>query len=187
MKFELPVISAQANPEFRDAATCSEWLQDLPLINVGPSQGRLLGEIEELNCCDISPSERLKILEVLHEAVLFVQIEQAKKFGNRAVPLAKPEREILLNVTALWAAMGHGYQHCLQAFAGGSTGLPSGSGKLALACQRALWCASRQISEHYRCYQEISGELWNLLHQLYLFAETHQLADMQVDHPLQKD
>ncbi len=65
MKFDLPMISASAKPEFRDTRGCTAWLQTLPLINVGPSHGRLLAELEQLNCCEISPSERLQILELL--------------------------------------------------------------------------------------------------------------------------
>jgi len=187
MNFDLPIISTDANPEFRDAAACAEWLQTLPLINVGPSHGRLLGEIEELNCCELVVSERLKILELLREPVLFVQAEQARKFSNRAVPLAKPEREILMNVVALWTAFGYGYQHCLQSLGGMSTGLISSDGRLALACQRALWCASQQIVEHFRCYQEISGGDWAMLHRLYSFAEERKIADQQVEHPVHKD
>lgn len=183
----LPAISATANPDFRDVAACAKWLESLPLINVGPTHGRLLSEIEELNCCEISPSERLRILELLHEPVIFVQLEQAKKFANRAVPLAKPEREILLGVVALWGALGSGYQHCLQAFSGISASLRAGSGQMELACQRALWCATQQINEHYRCYQDVGGEEWKQLHQLYLFAEEHQLVNAQVAHPLQKE
>jgi len=187
VNFDLPIISIDANPEFRDAKACTEWLQTLPLINVGPSHGRLLGELEELNCCELAVSERLKILELLREPVLFVQAEQAKKFSNRAVPLAKPEREILMNVVALWTAFGYGYQHCLQSLSGMPTGLVASGGQFALACQRSLWCASQQIAEHFRCYQDISSDDWALLHRLYAFAEEHKLTDQQVAHPVHKD
>jgi len=187
VNFDLPIISSDADPEFRDATACAEWLQTLPLINVGPSHGRLLGEIEELNCFELAVSERLKILELLREPVLFVQAEQAKKFSNRAVPLARPEREILMNVVALWSAFGCGYQHCLQSLGGMSAGLIASGGELALACQRALWCASQQIAERFRCYQDISGEDWALLHRLYAFAEERKLPDQQVEHPVHQD
>ena len=187
MNFDLPIVSADAKPEFRDAKSCAAWLHALPLINVGPSHGRLLGEIEQLNCCDITSSERLQILELLREPVQFVQTEHAKKFANRAVPLAKPEREILANVRALWSAVGQGYVHCAQALAGLNRGLLAGSNQLALACQRALWCAAQNIAEQHRCYQEVSADDWKLLHRLYAFVEEQKLGDQQVDHPVQKD
>src|ERR1700744_360527 len=95
--FDLPLISADARPDFTDARSCAEWLQALPLINVAPSHGRLLGELEELNCYDMPAAERLKVLELMREPVNFVQTEHAKKIVNRAVPLARPERAILIN------------------------------------------------------------------------------------------
>lgn len=187
MTFDLPIISASARPEFRDSKSCAAWLQTLPLINVGPSHGRLLAEIEQLNCCEISPSERLQVLELLREAITFVQTEHAKKFSNRAVPLAGPEREILSNVRALWTAFGQGYLHCLQALASVNRGLLAGSSQLALACQRAIWCAFQNIVEQHRCYQQVSASDWKLLHSLYAFAEEQKLLDQQVEHPVQKE
>ena len=184
--FDLPIISASAKPEFTTALGCADWLRTLPLINVGPTHGRLLGELEELNCSDVQAAERLKILETLLEPVLFVQSEHAKKFSSRAAPLAKAEREILLNVTALWTALGHGYQHCLQSLAGVSSGLLAGSGQMALACQRALWCASQALLEHYKCYLDVNASDWKLLHKLYAFAEERNVTRDPVDHPAHK-
>src|SRR5690348_3678968 len=105
--FDLPLISPDARPDFTDSDSCAEWLRTLPLINVAPSHGRLLGELEELNCFEMPARERMKTLEIMREPVLFMQTEHAKKITNRAVPLARPEREILINIDALWAAMAH--------------------------------------------------------------------------------
>ena len=185
MNFDLPAISPDASPEFRDARACAAWLENLPLINVGPSQGRLLGELEELNACNITPAERLQILELLREPILFVQTEHAKKFANRAIPLAKPEREVLLNIVALWDAYCIGYTRCLQGFASVNRALMASSTQLGLACQRSLWCASRKIIESLRCYQEVPARDWKQLHSLYAFGEAEKLLDQQVEHPAQ--
>src|SRR3982074_3596059 len=117
--FEPPSIKPDAAPDFTDSSGCAKWLKSLPLINVGPSHVRLLGQLDELNASTISPAERLKILELLREPVSFVQKEHSKKFSSRPAPLAKPEREILERVDALWDAVSDGYQHCLKALAGG--------------------------------------------------------------------
>ncbi|MEI6246899.1 MAG: hypothetical protein WCQ64_17880, partial [Acidobacteriota bacterium] len=74
------------------------------------------------------------------EPIRFVQNEHARKFANRTVPLAKPEREILSNIIALWTALGHGYLRCMQALTSVERALLAGSGQLALVAQRALWC-----------------------------------------------
>jgi len=181
--FDLPAISADAHPEFTDANACGEWLKSLPLINVGPSHGRLLGQIEELNSCDVPPAERLKILELLREPVVFVQKEHAKKFFGRPVPLSRPEREIFNNVVALWGALSQGYQHCLQAIADGGTE-PGGS--VALICQRVLWCSEQQMMHHYEVYRDLAEDDWRLLHRVFAFAEERNVANDKVGHPVHR-
>ena len=182
-KFELPDISADAGPDFTDARSCAAWLKTVPLINVAPSHSRLLGQLEELDCFQVEPSERLRMLELLAEPTAFVQIEQAKKYAGKPVPLAKQERDIFHSVVALWDALSHGYQRCLNSIGERDAAL---SGQFALVCQRALWCAGRRLAEHYTCYQELSAEDWTLLHRIYAIAEGLGVLDKPVPEPAQK-
>src|SRR4051812_28902831 len=180
MNFDLPIISPDANPDFIDANTCAEWLQGLPLINVGPSHGRLLGQLEELNCFDMLPSERLKILELLREPISFVQAEHAKKFSAKAVPLTTQERMIFTNVVALWDAYAHGWERLLQALASGSADAQRSSA--ALVCQRALWAVGQKMAEHFKVYQRFGEHPWRRLHGIYTLAEQRGVADQEVPH-----
>jgi cyclic-di-GMP-binding protein len=176
--FELPAADPDAQPEFRDAAGCGAWLQGLALINVALSHGRLLQQLGELNRSEIASAERLKILEALREAVIFVQTEQEKKFTSRPVPLLAQERDVFDAVVALWGAVMLGYQYCLKDGAD-----PAHS---ALACQRALWGLAQRIGEHYKVYQEIPAGDWQLLHRLYAHAEACGVAERPVSHPAYK-
>lgn len=178
-----PIISLEANPEFVDSRTCADWLQTLPLINVGPSHSRLLGQLEELNCFNLAAPERIRILELLREPVMFVQSEHAKKFSSKSVPLTRQEREIFNNVLALWDALAFGWQHCMQALVSGESGL---SGQAALICQRALWSAGQKIAECYKAYQEFGAAEWRRLHRIYAYAESRGAADQEVSHPAYK-
>jgi cyclic-di-GMP-binding protein len=181
--FDLPIISPDANPEFTDAKSCAAWLHTVPLVNVTPSHTRLLGQLEELNCFELEPSERLRILELLAAPIAFVQLEHAKKFTGKPVPLLKPERDFFHSVVALWDALSQGYQRCLNSIAEGN---PALSGHQALVCQRALWCMGQRLIEHYKCYQEISGEDWKLLHRFYAIAEGYGVLDKEVVHGTHK-
>ncbi len=176
-------INQGADPAFTNAKTCAEWLQALPLINVGPSHGKLLGELEELNRFEMPPGERLKVLEVLREAVLFVQSEQANKFADKAAPLASQEREVFLNVMALWSAFAQGWQHCLEDLEKGLGGL---SAQAALVCQRALWSSGMKLSEQFRVYQEAGPGEWRRLNRIQALAEHLGVATKKVDHPSQR-
>src|SRR5260370_2928554 len=97
-RFDPPRIKPDAAPDFTDSSGCAKWLKSLPLINVGPSHVRLLGQLDELNAYTIAPAERLKILELFREPVSFVQKEHSKKFASRPPPPPKPDREILPNL-----------------------------------------------------------------------------------------
>src|SRR6267143_257877 len=176
-----PSIKPNAAPDFTDSSGCAKWLKSLPLINVGPSHVRLLGQLDELNAYTIAPAERLKILELLREPVSFVQKEHSKKFASRPAPLAKPEREILANVHALWDALSYGYQHCLKAVVAGASGLSA-----ALIGERVLWCTGQKMVAHYQAYQDIREREWKLLHGVYALVEEKGVAGDEVAHPAHK-
>jgi hypothetical protein len=178
---DLPITSGGARPEFNDAAGCAEWLRALPLVNAGPAHGRLLGQLEQLNCAELPAAERISILELLREPILFVQGEQAKKFASRAVPLAKAEREIFSNVLALWDALAHGWQHCLHALGARASAVSS---QAALICQRSLWCLGQKIAEHYRAYRQPSADEWRRAHRVFHYAERLGASATGVPHPL---
>src|SRR5438309_10620435 len=116
----MPELSPSAAPEFVDAASCKAWLEHVPLANVGVAQQQLLGQLVELNRFPISAANRLAVMETLREAVNFVQIEQAKRFTNRALPLAEAEAAVFRDTDALWAQMRLSYLRCLDCAAGGS-------------------------------------------------------------------
>jgi hypothetical protein len=181
--FDLPLTSPDANPDFTDAKSCAAWLHTVPLINVAPSHSRLLGQLEELNCFEVEPTERLRILELLTEPTAFVQLEHAKKYTGKPVPLAKQEREVFHNVLALWDALCLGYQRCLNSIAEGN---PALSVQNALVCQRALWCTGQRLAEHHKCCQELSGEDWKLLHRIFAIAEGFGVLDKEVMEPAHK-
>src|SRR5471032_430628 len=97
--FELPQISAEAAPEFSDVLSCKAWLEHVPLANVAEAQRQLLAQVTELNRFPCKAAMRMQVLEALREAVAFVQIEQAKRFTNRALPMAETESAIFEETT----------------------------------------------------------------------------------------
>src|SRR5215213_9209834 len=112
---KLPELSESAAPEFADAATCKAWLEHVPLANVAAAQGELAAQLEEFNRFPVAATQRLAVLEALREAVNFVQIEQAKRFTNRALPMSEAESSAFDVTTGLWDQMAMGYQRCLEA------------------------------------------------------------------------
>src|SRR5665647_1029332 len=165
-EFKLPEFSADAHPEFTDEASCTAWLTELPLVNVTPSQIRLLDQLQELNRFNMPDGERLKVLEALREAVYFVQAEQIKKLASKPLPLTQVERGIFGYVVALWQELLIAYQRCLESATAGKR-----ESQTALICQRGLDCVASSMFDHCRVYHTFADACWLDLHRLYRRAD----------------
>lgn len=181
---KLPELSESSAPEFVDAATCKAWLEHVPLANVAAAQDELLDQLEEFNRFPVSSANRLAALEALREAVHFVQIEQAKRFANRALPMADAEAAAFQSTIALWEEMRCGYARCLDAALNKDNGMRA---QAALLCQRALAYIGLKMFHHYRAYREVQPENWLDLHSTYAHAEALDAADEPVKDFLNRD
>jgi hypothetical protein len=180
-EFELPPISPDAHPEFADSVSCAAWLAELPLVNVAPSQIRLLAQLKELNRFDLPAAERLKVLEALREPVYFLQAEQIKKLASKPLPLTQVERSIFGQVAKLWQELLIGYQRCLASGAADKR-----ESQTALLCQRGLDCLASNMLDHCRVYHALPDGYWLALHQLYRKAQESGESATQVPDPVRK-
>ena len=173
-----PELSAEAAPEFVDPASCKAWLDNVPLANVAAAQAELAAQIGEFNRLPTTPANRFAVMEHLREAVNFVQVEQAKRFSNRALPMLEPEADAFDATCALWQAMQAGYRRCLDV-ADEHTG--------ALICQRMLAYIGLKMFHHHRAYREVPAADWRALHEAYARAERLGLAEEPVKDFLNRD
>jgi len=181
---KLPELSADASPEFTDAATGKAWLEHVPLANVATAQANLLEQLQEFNRFPTAAAPRLAVLEGLREAVHFVQIEQAKRFANRALPMTDQENAAFDTTIALWDQMGAGYQRCLDGAIHRDAGMRA---QAALVCQRLLAYIGLRMFHHYRAYRQVPGDDWRALHEAYAAAEKLDVADDGVKDFLNRD
>jgi hypothetical protein len=171
----------RANPHFKNAESCAQWLGQLQLTNLQLAHSLLLTQIQELNRYPMRGSERLDILELLRETVGYVQNDYAKKLISKSLPLSESELMVFVAIVHLWQALVLGYQRCLQAFIAGDKQLEEHG---ALLCQRCLLYSGLEIFEHLRTGYEFDARLWHQLHQLYAFAEEQDLQMAEVADPL---
>jgi hypothetical protein len=178
---QLPDIDPAARPEFADRASAKAWLEHVPLANVSAAQHQLLVQVEEFNRFGAGPEARFAVLEALREAGSFVQIEQAKRFTNRALPMQDAEAALFEDTIELWEQMRLGYLRCLEA------DVAALRGKRALLAQRALAYSGLRMFHHYRAYREVPGRDWRNLHQAYARAERLGVAEEAVKDHLNRD
>jgi hypothetical protein len=181
---ELPSPAAHAAPEFADAATAKAWLEHVPLANVATAQHQILAQVTEFNRHATRALTRLATLEALREAVNFVQIEQAKRFTNRALPMAEAESAVFDDTIELWEQMRIGYLRCAEGATKGETGMAAQG---ALACQRALAYTGLKMFHHYRAYRQVPAAEWRALHDGYARAERLGVAEAPVKDYLNRD
>ena len=180
----LPQLAPNASPEFIDAAACKAWLENVPLANIPAAQRQLLQEIEEFNRFPTKAMNRLAVMETLREPVHFAQLEQAKRFTNRALPMVENEVEVFEDTIALWEQMHMGYLRCIDAAAEGEPGMRSQAG---LVCQRTLAYAGLKMFHHYRAYRQVPARDWGALHRVYAKAETLGVLDEAIKDYLNRD
>lgn len=171
----------RANPLFKDAAGCAQWLGQLQLTNLQLAHSLLLTQINELNRYPMRGLERLNTLELLRETVGYVQDDYAKKLIAKALPLNESELMVFVAIVQLWQAMVLGYQRCLQACMAGDGQIAKHD---ALLCQRCLLYSGLEIFEHLRTGYEFDPKLWRQLNELYAFAEQQNLQATEIPDPL---
>lgn len=173
----LPDLDPKAAPQFIDAAACKAWLAGVPLANVAVAQQDILAELEIFNRFPTSAGNRLAVLEALREPVGFVQLERAKQFTNRALPMAAAESAAFEDTVELWEQMRIGYLRCLHAATGGDAGMRTQAGLLA---QRLASYSGLKMFHYYRAYREVPASDWKSLHEVYAQAEKLGVAETDV-------
>jgi hypothetical protein len=181
---KLPELNPRAAPQFVDAESCRSWLENLPLANVAVAQQDLLAELELLNSFPTSTANRLALLEALRETVSFVQIEQARRFTNRALPMAAAEAAAFEDTVETWEQMRIGYLRCLQAALDGDAGMRA---QAAVLAQRLAAYSGLKMFHYYRAYREVPARDWRSLHEVYAHAEKLGVADDDVKDVLNRD
>ena len=184
-ELQLPDLSPEAAPEFIDAASAKAWLENVPLANVAAAQQQLLAQVQEFNRFATKAVSRLATLEALREAVQFVEIEQARRFTNRALPMAETESAVFDATQALWDQMRLGYLRCLEAASAGEE--PGIRAQAGLVCQRALAFTGLRMFHYHRAYRQVPAEEWRELHQGYARAEALDVAEDAVKDYLNRD
>ncbi|MBV8032665.1 MAG: hypothetical protein JO035_14230 [Betaproteobacteria bacterium] len=181
---KLPELAPGASPEFVDLASAKAWLENVPLANVAAAQAELLGQLEELNRFPTAATNRLAVLEALREAVNFVQVEQAKRFMNRALPMAQGENDVLEDTLDLWEEMRIGYLRCLEAAVNGD---PAMKAQAALVAQRSLAYSGLKMFHYHRAYRQVPAADWRSLHEAYAAAESLGVGEEAVKDFLNRD
>lgn len=167
-----------AQPAFKDAASCTQWLSQLQLTNLNLAHSTLRKQLDELNRYPLKGIERLHILEVLRETIALVQSDMGRKLAGKKLPLADDEFILLLSISNLWQGMLNGYLRCLQSAAAFDTSLAAEGARL---CERAMYYSGLRLSNFMRAGCEPDAKSWQQFHTLYAYIEAAGAHKEKVD------
>ena len=159
-----------ARPLFLTVAECSAWLQTLPTAEPQQAQAQCLRQFNLLIPQDIDAQERLAILETARPTVAHLQLEAARRFAHRPLPLSPGEQSAFDATRNLWQATLSGYLLCLE----------SAAVDPAIPIERALATLADMQLDAYRAGIMPGAEHWRQCHALYASAERSGFADREV-------
>ena len=184
IQFDLPAQDAAAKPAFHTAKGCAAWIEALSLTNPVTAQTQIRAQLDCLARAGLKPVALFEILEALRATFGFAQIEMAKKYVHRALPLADLELTARNNSLAAWEAYRTGYLTGVQSLLNGERDLKSSA---ATVCHRALDAHVRMMIDQARTNVEAPPADWALLHKMYRAAETLAVQAEHVKDPLSRE
>ncbi|MFZ5723731.1 MAG: hypothetical protein ACOY33_08715 [Pseudomonadota bacterium] len=157
-----------------------EWVDALPMVNVGESSRLLYQLVQELNRLRTDGRSRFALLECIRPAVLHVERQLGKHYLGQSVVLPEKQRKIASLAQALQVHIAVGYK--LVAIDTVRRAKEKDIGRIATtAIHRAITGMGEILLRGYQLYLPTPRFHWLELHQLYLLAEGHELAALEVE------
>jgi len=179
MQLSVPHRTAPNSHSFDSkAASVKNWIDSLPMANIGETTRLLFEALTDLNHQDIPAQQRFKALELLQGPVHFVTDRMKKHFVGQALPL--PARN--LKIAHLSREIGHtlatGYKILvMEQIAGVGR---KDKKLLVVAIHRALKLLGSVLLKAYQVYEPYPDSVWRELHSLYHHAESNSLHTSKV-------
>lgn len=161
----------------------SEWVTQLPMLNLGESSKQLYHAIIEINQLIINPEARFKLIEIIREPIQRVCRSLTKHYLNQPVVLPPKARKVARLAMAMDNHLMVAYKAVLDDRKKLSQSFLSNKPKkiTALAIYHAMSITTRMIVRAYHLYNPVPEKAWHEIHQLYVIAESNRLLDSQIE------
>jgi len=174
-------ISSQ--PGF-DLHTGAAYLSQLALANPALAEQQLIFFLDSLLAQPPDPGILLNLLEQARAPLCFVEEEMARRYHNKALPLADEEEATFQQVVTAWRKMDRAYALCARLEEPDSEH-PQYAALMATLLHRCLYYTGMVILEHYRARRELPPGIWLELHGYYETAEEWGVAYTPVEDALE--
>ena len=165
----------QTSPKaFRD------WVNQLPMANIGEASRQLYHAIIELNHLFIAPQQRLQLLELIRPKIHFVCSELSRHYLGLAVALPEKQRKVANLSQALQLHAASGYKLCVLEFLDNG-GLDKNRKAVSTAIHRAISELAATIVRAHQLYCPSPAQSWLECHRLFRFAHRNKIQGLSVD------
>lgn len=160
----------------------NDWVESLPLANVGESARQLYHAIIELNQLDITPALRMKLLGFLRPRLDLICEQLSQHFLGRSIALTAKQRKVANLAQALQRHMATGYKIVVSQLA--ATAHPDRQKMAnATACHRAIVSLGSTLLRACQLYAPHPDGTWYETHQIFNWALSRQIADIAIEDP----
>ncbi|HFE37741.1 MAG TPA: hypothetical protein ENK06_04885, partial [Gammaproteobacteria bacterium] len=160
----------------RDA---EKWIAELPVVHVGETSRLIYKAIAEINRVPLPGQQRYKILVLFREPFEYVSQALQKKYINLAFPLSAKNLKIAELARELQLELAIGYKIIIEASLSKKSGRIS-SKVLLTSIFRAMYYLGESLLNNCLTYSPQTGQTWQEIHHLYLFAEHNNLTSKKV-------
>ncbi|HFD80375.1 MAG TPA: hypothetical protein ENK05_08305 [Gammaproteobacteria bacterium] len=179
MQLSVPQRSTPADNAFDSKpASVREWINNLPMANIGETARMLFEALNELNRQHIPAQQRFNALEQLAKPVEFVNDNLKKHFVGRTLPLAERNLRIAHLSREISSALATGYKILVVEESG--RGRRRDRKLLLASIQRAIKGLTAVLVKAYQAYAPCPPATWQEIHALYRYAEEHSLSRSKV-------
>lgn len=179
MQLSVPNRTSPKNGAFDSKPTSvKDWIEHLPLANVGETTKLLFEALNDLNHQDIPAQQRFKALELLQEPVTFVTDHMKKHVVGKPLPPMMKNLKIAHLSREITHSLATGYKILVMEQI---AGVGRKDRKLLVtAIHRSVKLLGVVLLKAFQVYEPYPGSVWLEIHSLYRYAESNGLHRTKV-------
>lgn len=178
--FKLPErTSAPAGSILLNPKEVSNWVDTLPMANVGETSRQVFKTIVEFNRLDIPNISRIKVAELFRRPINYISENLHKYYYDVPFPLSAKNRKIAVLNRELYTELALAYKIFIENMISGSSGKFDRK-LLIIAIHRVIRFLSMVSYHSAIVYDPIPPTVWKEIHLLYAYAEQNKIHTLPI-------
>lgn len=175
-----PAVVKQRKP-FTRSKQLQQWIESLPMANGPAAANQLLLQLRAINQADYSSKDRFQWLHELQPLSKKLVASLRQNLKNASVPLKPQQLQMLKTLQQLFEEQAVAYKIIITEIDLQGSGKKHSPWILQESIYLAIKYLARQLVLLYAFYQPESKNIWHELHQLFRYAEEHNLISEAID------